>query len=215
MQHDEIDIKAPIVDLYYPDENSRNKMKKRRADLMELPQDYISNLELERVSGIICNHYQFNTLKMFEEMCDDVNIITYRQDILEDFLNIPKLAATVQKIINIMVENDRTNVYNFSSPDSFRMLDEAITAFQAYVDCMEIMHDFYKQNKPLIKSAGIIKLFEYFEDGYDDKNFRSLKGDLDELKTAVQNRIRSVTVAINLNENLVPVGAGIVDYSDQ
>lgn len=215
MKHDEIERLNPIVDLFYPDEESRDRLKKRRAVLSELPGDYINNLELEKVSDIICRHYQYRLVKMFEEMCDDPEIIKYRQDILEDFINIPKLAGTVQKIVNLMVENDRGNIYKLSEPDSFTTLSEAIRAFDAYVECMEIMHAFYTEHRSEIRSDGVNRLFGYFEEGYADKDFIKMKADLSELETALKNRIRSITVAINLNENLVPVSAGIVDYSDQ
>lgn len=215
MKHDEIEQLNPIVDLFYPDEESRDRLKRRRANLSSLPGGYINNLELEKVSDIICRHYQYRLVKMFEEMCDDLEVIKYRQDILEDFINIPKLAGTVQKIVNIMVENDRGNIYNLSEPDSFTTLSEAIRAFDAYVECMEIMHAFYTEHRSEIRSDGVNRLFGYFEDGYADKDFIRMKADLSELETALKNRIRSVTVAINLNENLVPVSAGIVDYSDR
>lgn len=215
MKHDETEQINPIVDLFYPDEESRTKMKKRRVSLLELPNDYVNNLELEKVGDMICRQHQYRLIRIFEEMCDDTEIIRYRQDILEDFLSIPKLAPTIQKIVNIMVENDRGNIYKLSEPDSFTTLSEAIRAFDAYVECMEIMHSFFAAHKEEIHSEGIMKLFKYFEDGYEDKHFISLKKDLEELKSALKNRIRSITVAINLNENLVPVSAGIVDYSDR
>lgn len=204
-----------MVDLFYPDEQARERMKKRRAALSELPDDYVRNLELEKVADLICRQYQYKLIRMFSEMCDEPEIISYRQDILKDFIGIPKLAGTVRKIINVMVENDRGNIYQLSEPDSFQSLSDAIRAFNAYVECVEIMHSFYAENKEKIRSAGIKKLFEYFEKGYEDEDYVRMKKNLSQLEQALKNHIRSVTVAINLDENLVPVAAGIVDISDQ
>ena len=215
MKKDEIEEVNRVVDLFYPDEQARERMKKRRAALSELPDDYVRNLELEKVADLICRQYQYKLIRMFSEMCDEPEIICYRQDILKDFIGIPKLAGTVRKIINVMVENDRGNIYQLSEPDSFQSLSDAIRAFNAYVECVEIMHTFYAENKEKIRSAGIKKLFEYFEKGYEDQEYVRMKNNLSQLEQALKNHIRSVTVAINLDENLVPVAAGIVDISDQ
>ena len=215
MKRDEIEEVNRVVDLFYPDEQARERMKKRRAALSELPDDYVRNLELEKVADLICRQYQYKLIRMFSEMCDEPEIISYRQDILKDFIGIPKLAGTVRKIINVMVENDRGNIYQLSEPDSFQSLSDAIRAFNAYVECVEIMHTFYAENKEKIRSAGIKKLFEYFEKGYEDQEYVRMKENLSQLEQALKNHIRSVTVAINLDENLVPVAAGIVDISDQ
>lgn len=54
-----------------------------------------------------------------------------------------------------MVENDRKNIYNLTTPDSFSQLDDAISGFDAYIQCMEIMHDFYGKMKDKIRSEGV------------------------------------------------------------
>lgn len=114
-----------------------------------------------------------------------------------------------------MVENDRKNIYNLTTPDSFSQLDDAISGFDAYIQCMEIMHDFYGKMKDKIRSEGVKKLFAFFEEHYGDKHYISLKGEIEKLKKALYDRIRSVTVAINLDERLVPVSAGIIELSKE
>lgn len=215
MKHDEIEQPNRVVDLFYPDEAARERMKKRRLVRDGLPKDYVKNLELEKVADLFCREHQLKLIRMFEEMCDEPEIIKYRQDVLSDFMNIPRLAPTIKKIVDIMVENDRGNIYQLSEPDSFSALSDALRAFNAYVECVEIMHKFYGEHHEEIRSAGVNKLFEYFETGYADEDYNRMKKNLEELEEALRNHIRSVTVAINLDENLVPVAAGIVDLSDQ
>lgn len=215
MKHDEIEEQSRVADLFYPDDAARERMKKRRFSREDLPKDYIKNLELEKVADMFSRENQLKLIRLFEEMCDEPEIITYRQDILEDFIRIPRLAPTVKKIVDIMVENDRGNIYQLSEPDSFSALSDAMRAFNAYVDCVELMHGFYTEHKDEIRSAGVHKLFGYFEKNHSDEDYCRMKKDLAELETALKNHIRSVTVAINLDENLVPVAAGIVDMSEQ
>ncbi|MBQ8966740.1 DNA mismatch repair protein MutS [Ruminococcus sp.] len=215
MKHDEIEQPNRVADLFYPDEAARERMKKRRFAREGLPKDYLKDLELEKVADMFTREDQLKLIRLFEELCDEPEIIAYRQDILEDFLNIPRLAPTIKKLVDIMVENDRGNIYQLSEPDSFSSLSDAIRAFDAYVECVELMHRFYDEHKGEIGSAGVHKLFDYFEKGYADEDFNNMKRDLSELETALKNHIRSVTVAVNLDENLVPVAAGIVDMSSE
>ena len=70
---------------------------------------------------------------------------------------------------------------------------------------MEIMQRFLWKNEDKIRSEGVKKLFAFFEEHYGDKHYISLKGEIEKLKKALYDRIRSVTVAINLDERLVPV----------
>ena len=215
MKHDEIEQSSRVTDLFYPDAAARERMKKRRYAREELPKDYIGDLELERVAELFCREDRLKLVRIFEELCDDPDVIAYRQDILEDLINIPRLAPTIKKIVDIMVENDRGNIYQLSEPDSFSSLSDALNAFDAYVECVELMHKFYNENRDEIKSAGMNGLFGYFEKNYADRDYNKMKQDLAELETALKNHVRSVTVAINLDENLVPVAAGIVDISDR
>ena len=212
---DEFDMKAPVADLLYPSVEKHNAMKKRAAALEKLPRAFVDNLELEKVADFITPHYQYRVMRLFCEVCNDEEVINYRLDILDDFIRLPSLSATIRKVINVMVENDRKNIYNLTTPDSFSQLDDAISGFDAYIQCMEIMHDFYGKMKDKICSEGVKKLFAFFEEHYGDKHYISLKGEIEKLKKALYDRIRSVTVAINLDERLVPVSAGIIELSKE
>ncbi len=212
-ERDEINIKDPLVDLFYPSKEKRNAAKKRAAARKTLPADLVADLKLEALAGALSSYYSNRTLELLSELCDDPEVINYRLDVLEDFMNIPKLSATVKKTVNIMIENDRKNIYKLSTPDSFSMLSEAIEAFEAYIECMEILHAFYIETKDKIRSQGVRKMFEYFEEQFESEHFKALKKECSELRDTVRGRIRSVTVAINLDEYLVPVSAGILSLS--
>ena len=209
------DIKDPIVDLYYPSKEKREACRARSAAQRDLPKDHIANLELEKLAGMVSSYYAKRTLDLLCEFCCDSEIINYRLDILEDFKNVPKLGATVKKTVDIMLENDRKNIYKLSNPDSFSMLAEALEAFEAYVSCMEILHSFYGENKEKLHSKGVIAMFEYFEEQFRSPHYIELKKECAELRGMIKNRIRSVTVAINLDETLVPISAGILEISDE
>ena len=212
--HQEL-LKDPLVDLYYPSKQKREECRARSAARRDFPKDFSANLSLEQLAAQISNYYSKRTLDILSEFCCDKEVIEYRLDVLEDFRSVPKLSSTVKKTVDIMLENDRKNVYKLSNPDSFSMLSEALEAYEAYISCMELLHEFYAENKPRLRSRGVIGMFEYFEEQLRDPHFAELKKQTAELRAMLKDRIRSVTVAINLDETLVPVSAGILELSKE
>ena len=73
------------------------------------------------------------------------------------------LTTTLRKVVDKMLVNDRTNIYKLTTPDSFTVLDTALTAFESYCECMEILHKLYEEKSSGIRSAGLKKLFDFFE----------------------------------------------------
>ena len=208
-------LKDPLVDLYYPSKQKREESRARSAARRDFPKDLTADLSLEQLAAQISNYYSKRTLDILSEFCCDKEVIEYRLDVLEDFRSVPKLSSTVKKTVDIMLENDRKNIYKLSDPDSFSMLTEALEAYEAYIHCMELLHDFYAENKSKLRSKGVIGMFEYFEDQLRDPHFTELKKQTAELRAMMKDRIRSVTVAINLDETLVPVSAGILELSKE
>ncbi len=212
--HQEL-LKDPLVDLYYPSKQKREASRARLAAVRDYPRDMTANLELEQLAGMISSYYSKRTLDLLCEFCCDEEVINYRLDVLEDFRQVPKLASTVKKTVDIMLENDRKNIYKLSNPDSFSMLNEALEAYEAYISCMELLHEFYSENKQRLHSKGVIGMFEYFEAQLRGPHYNELKKETAELRAAIKNRVRSVTVAINLDETLVPISAGILELSSE
>ncbi|MBR1752476.1 MAG: DNA mismatch repair protein MutS [Ruminococcus sp.] len=175
----------------------------------------ISDLMLDSLSKLICNSNAYKMQQILTELCDDEETINYRLDIIDDLVNMPELVDMLKKIVRIMIDNDKGNIYNILTPDSFTTLDSAVTAFEAYIQCIEYMHSFNEKKGSMAKSAGVRKMLDFFERCYSDKHYKSLCDDVHELKDRIKGRIKSIVVAINLDEALVPVSAGIVEISDK
>ncbi len=213
--HDTTNSRPPVVDLLYPTEDHRRAALKRKAALEELPTGYVNDLMLEALADQLTPHYQYKMVSLFAEMSDDLEVIRYRQDILDDLINIPAVSTTLRKIINLMLTNDKSNIYKLSVPDCFTQLDAAVTAFEAYIKCTDMMHEVCVKNIDKVKSAGIKKLFDFFEGNYSNKHYVKLKKEVEQLREAMTGKIRSATIAVNFDENLVPVAAGLVGVSEE
>lgn len=203
-----------VLDLLYPSAQKRDEAKARRLRLDALPQDYVENLELSQIAAIICPTNQYNTVKLLSELNTDADIINYRLDTIDDFLAMPRLMPEIYKIISDMLDNDRHNMRKFANPTSFDTFRTQLDSFKNYVSCVNSMHGFYTLNSEKIKSAAIRRLFNYFEEIHSSDEYQRLCELVDELIQKLKSRIRSVTVAINFDEEMTPISAGIVGCSD-
>ncbi len=202
------------VDLFYPNREKKEKLKERRRALSQLPQDYIADMEAERIAAMLSPDNPSVVMKLIGEMCTDPDVINYRLDALEDVLAMPRLSPTIHKIVRTIFDNERVNVSNLSSPDTFAALSAHISALDTFADCMEMLHSYYEEEGKNVKSEAMKSLFGYFEEIYASQDYADMKTDLADLKEAFSKRIRCVTVAINFNEEMRPVSAGVVGWSN-
>jgi len=207
--------KAPVIDLLYPSPEKREELRRRRGKISGQTDMLISDMMLDTLSKLICNANAYKMQQILCELCDDEETINYRLDVIDDLLSMPELADTLKKIVHIMIDNDKGSIYNISTPDSFTTLDAAVTAFEAYIRCIDFMHEFTQRRGADAKSQGIRKMLDFFERCYSDKHYKALCGDISELREKIKGRIKSVVVAINLDDELVPVSAGLIEISDK
>lgn len=205
----------PAIDLLYPSNEKREEARKRRNKLPPQIDDLISDMMLDTLAKLICNSNAYKMQQILTELCTDIETINYRLDIIDDLLAMPELVDTLKKIVRIMIDNDKGNIYGLLTPDSFTTLDSAVTAFEAYIQCIDYMHAFNQKRGGSAKSAGVRKMLDFFERCYNDKHYKSLCEDIKELREKIKGRIKSVLVAINLDEALVPISAGIVEILDK
>jgi len=206
----------PIADLLYPSTEKRAALKKRRIEIEEkLPCDYLNDLMTESVSAMICRRNPQNVMRLFREFNCDKEVAQYRLDAFEDIQNHPKLSPVMHKIIRTMLDGERKNVRNMDSPDTFSQLGACIEVLDAYISCMEQLHEFYMSEGQGLNSLAFRGMFACFEERFNSEDFADMKRDIAELKEALSEKIRCVTIAINFDQEMRPIAAGIVDYSNK
>lgn len=188
---------------------------KRKAYIEQLPTCFINDLMLEKLADQITPHNQNKLISLLSELTTDIETINYRLDIIDDLIAIPELLGTLRKVVDIILTNDRRSIYQLTTPDCFTALDSAVAAFEAYIRCMEIMHEHYLKKGSMARSDGIKRLYGFFEGRYNSRHFTKLRSLVQELRNAMNGRIRSVTIAVNFDEGLLPVSVGLVGFSDK
>ena len=204
-----------IPDLLYPDAARRRELNNRRIMLNDkYPCTYMNDLMTDNVAGIISRRNPQNVLKLFRELCTDTEVMNYRLDALEDVMGNPKLSPSVHRIIRTLLDSEHKNI-SASTPDSFSALGSCVEALDSYIDCMEELHALYGEIGSNIHSAAFRGLFDSLEERYASNDYNSMKKDIAELKEAFSKKIRSVNIAINFNEEMKPISAGITGWSDK
>ncbi len=202
-----------LVDLLYPSEESRRAHLERGAEISKLPQDYITNLELEQLSRLICPEYAQNAMKVFTQLSQDPETLNYRLDILEDFLRVPSLEAVLYENVHRLYINEHINVQKLGLADSFYALNQRLESLKTFIECITKCHEFMQQNKEKFHSEALKGLAEYFSSVYNSEYFDEVKRETDECLRILAKGVKSVTVGINFDDMMRPVEAMLISVS--
>lgn len=202
-----------LVDLMFPSEEKRRMHLDRGAELAKLPQDYITNLELEQLSRLISPEYSMNALKAFTQLSTDPETLNYRLDILEDFLNVPSLENVLYENVHKLYINEHINVQKLGLADSFYALNQRLESLKTFIECITKCHEFCDKNRSKFNSKALQGLSDYFSSVYNSEYFDEVKRETDECLKILAKGVKSVTVGINFDDMMRPVEAMLLSVS--
>lgn len=202
-----------LVDLLYPSEEKRRKCLDEATAKSKLPQDYITNLELEVLSRLVCPENSLNALRIFTQLTDDEEVLNYRLDILEDFLSVPSLEAVLYENVHKLYINEHVNIQKLGLADSFFALNQRLGSLQTYIECITKCHEFCQKYQDKLKSKALKELVVYFADVYNSEYFDEVKRETQECLNVLAKGVKSVTVGINFDDMMRPVEAMLLSVS--
>ena len=202
-----------LVDLLYPSEEKRRQHLDRGAALAKLPQDYVTNLELEQLARLISPEYALNAQRIFTQLSTDPETLNFRLDILEDFLEVPALEAVLYENVHKMYINEHVNIQKLGLADSFFALNQRFESLRTYIECVTKCHEFCEKYKEKFRSKALKELADYFASVYNSDYFEEVKKETDECLSILAKGVRSVTVGINFDDMMRPVEAMLLSVS--
>lgn len=202
-----------LVDLLYPDEGKRQRSIERGSAIAKLPQDYVQNLELELLSRLICPENSLSALRVLTQLSTDPEVLNYRLDILEDFLNVPQLEAVLYENVHKLYINEHVNIQKLGLADSFYALNTRLGSLKTFIECITSCHEFCQRFKDRFNSQALIGLSEYFASVYNSEYFDEVKRETDECLRVLAKGVKSVTVGINFDDMMRPVEAMLLSVS--
>lgn len=202
-----------LVDLLYPSETKRRDAQDRATAIAQLPQDYVANLELELLSRLICPENSLNALRILTQLSTDEEVLNYRLDILEDFLNVPQLEAVLYENVHKLYVNEHVNIQKLGLADSFYALNTRLNSLKTFIECITKCHEFCQKFQDKFRSEALKGLVEYFASVYNSEYFDEVKRETDECLRILAKGVKSVTVGINFDDMMRPVEAMLLSVS--
>lgn len=199
------------VDLMFPPESGA----KEKNGYALLSPTAVHNLELEYLAGLICPYNQEYALKILSKPPTDVNVIKYRQDILDDFLNVPELEVILYKSIHTIYNNAKSIYAKIGSTQSFVEINENLEHIDSFIECINHCHNFYERHFSKLKSKGAKSVAQALEEKYQSEDFKGLVAEVAQLKETFTNGVRSVTFGINFDDHMRPMKIALLSASNE
>ncbi len=189
--------------------------KNSNAEFKNLTSEAINDLSLEFICDSLTEDtYEKNViLKILSQITDDEEVVRYRCDVFEDFLKFPKLREVLTTLLEELADlRDFERFQKDAEASSLWKLINRLREIDGYVKCITEIKDCL-ENTP-IKSQGLLDLKKQVQKIFSESGFPQLKEDIDETFKKAQ-RLKSVTIGVNLDDLLRPKNAGILSMNDK
>jgi DNA mismatch repair protein MutS len=204
------------LDLLFPGQYLGIDRKNEDIDeTKKIPDDFIRDLNLESIAREILPNNPGYALTILTEIQDDPDIINYRLDILNDFINIPELGEDIIYNINFLFDNRKFSHAKNVEHGSFLNLLSKIYAIENFIEYIRKFYTFINDYKDRVKSEGIKNFFNYITEVHDSQEFSAMASNIAHMKKILQTNLSSVTLGINFDAYMKPVEAVILAISSK
>ena len=158
--------------------------------------------------------YERNSIKqLLTQITDDEEVIKYRCDVFDDFLHFLKLREDLTSLLTKLA--DLREIERFqkdSEASSLWQLINRLREIGGYVDCITQIKTTLESID--VKSQGLLALKENVTSIYNDSGFPDLKKDIEDTLAKAQ-KLRSITLGVNLDALLRPKTVGVISLNDK
>lgn len=181
----------------------------------QLTKEAINDLSIDFLCDAITDDaYERNSIKqLLTNITDDKDVIKYRCDIFDDFMQFPQLRADLIDLLEKL--NDLREIERFqkdSEASSLWQLINRLREIDGYVDCITKIKTTLESID--VKSEGLLKLKSNVQNIFNGSGFPELKQDITEALSKVQ-KLKSITLGVNLDSLLRPSTVGVVSLNDK
>lgn len=191
--------------------------KEQYKDDVKLTEQSITDFGLDRIVQEIClNHTYYDDIKKIVlNGCDDVQVIQYRLDVLEDFVQHPELSADFETVLPLIHKlNIHHHTKSIAGAELLRKIAWQLEALDVYVQCVAAIKEKSDRYNQVVKSEGLHKLFAFVDELSADEAYQSMAASLPDYRRKLQS-MSSVTIGINLDNELKPAEAVILSLEEK
>jgi DNA mismatch repair protein MutS len=147
------------------------------------------------------------------ELCDDPAVIAYRQDLLDDLLRLPDLAAGIAAVLPQLGELSNVGRGgNWGENAPLLQVAARLADLDSYVTCVERMAAALDAAGADLRAAGLVALRAFLAATRAQPEYQRLAAELPQLRAQL-DQAGSVTLGINLDAQLRPESATIVSVN--
>jgi wyosine [tRNA(Phe)-imidazoG37] synthetase (radical SAM superfamily) len=184
---------------------------------VEIQPQVLQDLGFQRLLTYLhADQYERKELaRLFTHLTMNVSVIAYRQDIFSDFLTHPTLFDQFEELYELL------ETFRYHHPQQSRTTSSAlyevawrISELETIVEAVRKLHEMF-QPIPIqnLQSQGLQNLRKLVEDMIQQEDFQQLEANLPELAIQVRSH-QSVTIGVNLNQNMLPHEAILLSVND-
>lgn len=141
-------------------------------------------------------------------LCTDLATIGYRQDILEDVLRLPALAARLEAVLSPLASLAYNAASRWDAGGVFQVAAR-LSELELYVDCVRSLLEALDAAHDQLMAAGWLELHSTLRSIAATSEFQALAAKLPALRAHIE-RAGSVTIGINLDAQLHPESATLL-----
>lgn len=157
---------------------------------------------------------QHDIEKILCYLCDDPEVITYRQDVIEDFLKYPFIVHELDALIPNLSAFGESNFSKLADGKSLYEVTWRLGELESYVECIECLFRIFDKIEGKLCSAALIYLRDFVLEVHEDEAYKTLVKELPDLLSKIRG-IQSVTIGVNLDHKLQPVQATLVSINKE
>ena len=192
--------------LLYPPEYDREK------DVPLKDFAFIRSLQIDEMVVLIReSHRGFQDLKLETYFSTDPEVLSYRLEIVKDLVENPSLYDVFCKSIN-MIQNISDLRRSMSSDYSAETALSSVRYLETYQEIIELFTKGLKEVTPT--SRGLKNFRNGILEVHDGAEYQNLCSELTKMDVYFGG-IKSVTVGVNLNENMQVKEAGLISLGDK
>jgi DNA mismatch repair protein MutS len=199
---------SPVLSLLWPDAESRPNPRLTAAS--------VNDLDLDRTINALGEEHAYTRRirDILLQLCDDPAVITYRQDVLADLIEIPVLAGRLADLLPRVIALDS---WGYSARPDQSPLHEVVWRvgqLETYVEVVQGFSAAFDNLKQPVRAAGLIRLRDRVQATAADETFQRLVAELPDLIASVRG-IASITIGVNLDDRLRPVEATLIAVNNR
>ena len=171
----------------------------------------------ETISGIVLRSSGREGRQAVKEillqLCPDPDVLRYRQDVVEDLLRYPELAAGFEKLLPRLAELERYGQADQQEINLYRVT-WWLGELELYLECVRLLGQIFKDVNEELSSEGLRRLRDTIAAIERDPTFNNLERELPGLLARMRG-VASITIGVNLDDKLQPVAATLISVNEE